>query len=162
MTEESSRAEQVIRTCIDEGITIGTAESLTAGLVTAALAEVPGCSAVLRGGVIAYATGVKQDLLGVDPMLLAHVVSEPVAAALAQRAAALLQAALGVGTTGVAGPDPLDGRPPGTVWIAVHDTRSGRTRTRELALSGDRAAVRAGTVTACLDLLLEALAADRS
>lgn len=153
-------AAQIIRQCIDRGLTIATAESLTAGLVAATLAEVPGCSAVLRGGVIAYATDVKRDVLGVDPMLLAHVVSGEVAGALAARAAVVLGADLGIGTTGVAGPDPLDGQPAGTVWIAVHDAPRGETRTRRLALPGDRATVRLGTVTGVLGLV-EELLADR-
>jgi nicotinamide-nucleotide amidase len=152
-------ALDVVGAARDRSRTIATAESLTAGLLASTLAEVPGCSAVLRGGVIAYATDVKEHLLGVDGALLAHVVSGEVAASLAERACAVLAADLGVGTTGVAGPDPLDGQPPGTVWIAVHDTRAGRTSIRRLDLAGDRAAIRVGTVHACLSLMLEVLAA---
>lgn len=150
-------AADVVRLATAGGRTIATAESLTAGLVAATLADVPGCSAVLRGGVIAYASEVKAQVLGIETTLLAHVVSEAVAARLAERACAVLDADLGIGTTGVAGPDPLDGQPAGTVWIGVHDARHGRTRTRRLALDGDRAAVRAGTVTACLALAGEVL-----
>lgn len=153
-------AADVVHEARDHGRTIATAESLTAGLVAATLADVPGCSAVLRGGVVAYATDVKERLLGVDPVLLVHVVSAEVAGSLAQRACTVLGADLGVGTTGVAGPDPLDGQAPGTVWIAVHDATSGRTRTRQLALTGTRAQVRADTVRACLALLGEVLAAS--
>ena len=145
-------AADIVSRARDAGRTIATAESLTAGLVAAALAEVPGCSAVLRGGVIAYATDVKAQVLGIEPALLAHVVSEEVAGRLAERACAVLGADLGIGTTGVAGPDSLDGQPPGTVWIAVHDARRGLTTTRRLAVEGDRARVRAATVAACLIL----------
>lgn len=152
-------ALDVVRIAREQGRTIATAESLTAGLLAATLAEVPGCSHVLRGGVVAYATDVKEHLLGVDGALLAHVVSGEVAASMAERACAVLAADLGVGTTGVAGPDPLDGQPPGTVWIAVHDVRRGRTASRRLDLAGDRAAVRMGTVRACLALMLEVLSA---
>ena len=151
-------AADVVRLALERGCTIATAESLTAGLVTAALAEVPGCSAVLRGGVVAYATDVKAQVLGVEAGLLAHVVSGEVAGSLAERACAVLGADLGIGTTGVAGPDPLDGQPPGTVWIAVHDGRRTRTEVRGLSLRGDRAEIRAGTVRACLDLAVEVLA----
>ncbi len=151
-------AADIIERCAARGLTIATAESLTAGLVASTLAEVPGCSAVLRGGVVAYAVDVKADVLGIDRELLAHVVSEPVAAALASRACAVIGADLGIGTTGVAGPQALDGQPAGTVWIAVHDARSGRTRTRALALDGDREAIRSGTVDACLDLVAGVLA----
>lgn len=153
-------AADVVRLAAAGGRTIATAESLTAGLVAATLAEIPGCSAVLRGGVIAYATEVKAEVLGIEPALLSHVVSEAVAARLAERACAVLGADLGVGTTGVAGPDPLDGQSAGTVWIGVHDARRGRTVTRRLALAGDRAAVRAGTVAASLALVGEVLEAE--
>ena len=68
----------LIALCKSRGLTIGTAESLTAGLVVSKLAEVPGASAVLRGGVVAYATDVKHSVLGLDVTLLDHVVSEPV------------------------------------------------------------------------------------
>lgn len=150
-------ASHIIEQCIARELTIATAESLTAGLVAATLAEVPGCSAVLRGGVIAYATDVKREVLGIDPVLLAHVVSGDVAGALAERATIVVGADLGIGTTGVAGPDPLDGQPAGTVWIAVHDATRGLTLTRLLALTGDRVSVRAGTVVAALGLLEELL-----
>ena len=156
--------ESLVHRCAELGLTIATAESLTAGLVAATLADVPGCSAVLRGGVVAYATDVKGSLLGLDPAALAHVVSRPVAEQLAERACAVLNADLGLGTTGVAGPDPLDGQPAGTVWIAAHHRPTGRSAARLLALPGDRAAVRHATVTAVLALagdLLTAVDDDR-
>jgi nicotinamide-nucleotide amidase len=148
-------AADLIARCADRDLTIATAESLTAGLLASTLAEVPGCSAVLRGGVIAYATQVKATVLGLPEAALEHVVSEQVAEGLARAATSVLAADIGIGTTGVAGPDWLDGQSPGTVWIAVHHGASGRTRTRLLALEGDRMAIRVGTVHACL---LEALA----
>ena len=150
-------ATELVRAAVERGRTIATAESLTAGLVAATLADVPGCSAVLRGGVIAYATEVKEYLLGIEGSLLEHVVSEAVAGRLAERACAVLAADLGIGTTGVAGPQSLDGQPPGTVWIAVHDARRGATRTRRLALEGGRRSVREQTVAACLVLAGEVL-----
>lgn len=103
------------------GWTLATAESLTAGLVAARVADVPGASAVLRGGIVAYATGLKGALLGVDPDLLARVgaVDPDVARAMAQGARERLDATVGVATTGVAGPDSQDGHPPGVVWVAV-------------------------------------------
>jgi nicotinamide-nucleotide amidase len=151
-------AARVVKACIDTSVTLATAESLTAGLVAARIAEVPGCSAMLRGGVIAYATDVKAQVLGLDQVSLEQVVSESVASQLAQAATRVLGSDIGVGTTGVAGPDWLAGEPPGIVWIAVFDARSDVTLTRRLELKGDRAAIREGTVFASLELVLSLLA----
>ncbi|CAB4884385.1 MAG: nicotinamide-nucleotide amidohydrolase family protein [Actinobacteria bacterium] len=140
-------------------LTLATAESITAGLVAATIADVPGCSSVLRGGVVAYATDTKASVLGVDPALLEHVVSQEVAVQLARAAARLLHADIGVGTTGVAGPDELDGQSPGTVWIAVHDAGRDRTTSRLLELSGDRRSVRQATVDAVFELVREVVEA---
>jgi len=136
-------------------LTIATAESLTAGLVSSAIADVPGCSAVLRGGVVAYATDVKNSVLGLDAADLEHVVSERVAAEMARHACLVLDADLGIATTGVAGPDPLDGQEPGSVWIAVHDRVTSRTHTRHLALSGNRDQIRQGATRAAISLATE-------
>ena len=145
-------AADLVAACIDRGLALATAESLTAGMVSAAIAEVPGCSAVFRGGVVAYATDIKGSVLGLGASDLEHVVSEQVAGEMARRACAVLDADLGLATTGVAGPDPLDGQAAGSVWIAVHERASGRTTARHLDLPGDRAAVRAGATAAVLDL----------
>jgi CDP-diacylglycerol--glycerol-3-phosphate 3-phosphatidyltransferase len=147
-----AQARQLITTMHAHGLTLATAESLTAGQVSATLATVPGCSAVLRGGVVAYATDVKIDVLRLSEQLCAHVVSQEVAEAMAQRACDVLGADLGLATTGVAGPDPLDDQPPGTVWIAVHDHRSGRTTSHVLEINGSRARVRRLTTQAVLRL----------
>nr|WP_218887785.1 CinA family protein [Cellulomonas oligotrophica] len=139
------------------GLTLAVAESLTGGLVTAALVDVPGASRVLRGGVVAYATDLKHALLGVDADLLARrgAVDAQVAAAMAAGVRDRLGADVGLATTGVAGPDPQDGHPAGTVHVAVH--APGAARGRELALPGGRDAVRRATVDAVLGLALEAL-----
>lgn len=138
-------------------LSLAVAESLTGGLVTSALVEVPGASRVLRGGVVAYATDLKAALLGVDAGLLAErgAVDEEVAAQMAEGVARACGADVGLATTGVAGPEPQDGRSPGTVWVAV--AHSGARHVRLLALAGDRAAVRAGAVAGVLDLALEVL-----
>jgi len=132
---------------------IAVAESLTGGLLAAALTGVPGASAVFRGGVVAYATELKAVLLGVDRGLLdAHgAVSAEVAAAMAEGVRDRLGAAVGAATTGVAGPDPAEGKPPGTVYIAA--SAGDQTRVRRLALSGGRAAIRAATVREALGLV---------
>lgn len=146
---------QAIAACAEHRLTVGTAESVTAGLVAGSLASVAGSSQVLRGGVVAYATDVKASLLGVPGELLAHVVSEPVAVAMAAAAARILNADLGIATTGVAGPGWLDGQPPGTVWIAAYEARGGMSTSRHLSIAGDRAQVRRAAVEECLRLLIE-------
>ncbi len=138
------------------GTSVATGESLTAGLVCAALADVPGSSAVLRGGVTTYASDLKASVLGVDAGVLADggPVQESVALAMAAGAAVLLGADVGVATTGVAGPGPADGHRAGTVVVALarpHEAQGGRVLT--LDLGGDRAAVRALAVRCALALL---------
>lgn len=148
-------AARVIEAGSQASITLATAESVTAGRVAATLADVPGCSAVLRGGVIAYATEAKGRVLGLPDQVLEHVVSEEVARLMAESAASLLDATIAVATTGVAGPDWLDGQPPGTAWIAIHDRRgSGCTLAQKVQATGDRAQVRAEIVHQCLELLI--------
>lgn len=145
---------RVVNRLAARGLTVATGESVTAGLVAATLAEVPGCSTVLRGGIVAYQADVKADLLGVPPEALAEgLVSAAVALAMARGAAAATDAQVGIGTTGVAGPDPHDGEPVGSVWIAV--VAPGVEQARHLGLAGDRADIRCQTVAACWDLVLQ-------
>jgi nicotinamide-nucleotide amidase len=138
----------------ERGETVACAESLTAGLVTAVLTTVPGASAVVRGGLVVYATELKASLAGVDPELLAaHGAVHPeVAAQLATGARERCGADWGLGLTGVAGPDPQDGVAPGTVHIAVHgpgNAPDGAT----LHISGTRDEIRAASVRAIVELL---------
>lgn len=146
-------AERVIGLLIAADQTVGTAESLTGGLVAATLTTVPGASAVFRGGIVAYAADLKTSLLGVPANLIERVgtVHADVAIGLAQGARTVLGASVGVGTTGVAGPDPADGQPVGTVHVAV--AMPSRIVHEVLALEGCRAAIRAGTVECVLRLL---------
>ncbi len=138
------------------GETVGCAESLTGGLLVSRLVDVPGASAVVRGAVVAYATDLKATVLGVDADLLARegAVHPDVARQMATGVRRLAGATWGLATTGVAGPDPQDGQPVGTVFVAVSggDGR-GVDEVRALMLPGDRQAVRAATVEAVLDLL---------
>jgi nicotinamide-nucleotide amidase len=147
-------AGEILGLMRSRGQTLAVAESLTGGMVAAALTDIPGASVVVRGGVVAYATDLKAALLGVPPALLERygAVHPDVAAAMADGARRRLGASFSVATTGVAGPDPQDGQPVGTVHIAV--AAAGDMVVRTLALPGDRAAVRAGTVSAALGLLL--------
>ena len=150
-------ATQVVAALRAAGLTVGTAESLTGGLVCGALTDVPGASATVRGAVVAYATELKAAVLGVDAGLLARggAVQPEVAEQMARGVRGVLGVDVGVATTGVAGPDPQDGQPVGTVFVAVAD--GDRVLVRRLALAGDRAAVRAGSVTGALGLVGELL-----
>jgi nicotinamide-nucleotide amidase len=136
----------------DRGETLATAESLTGGLVGGALTDVPGVSAVYRGGVVVYATDLKAKLAGVPEDLLAAVgpVHPDTAAALAAGVRERLEATYGLATTGVAGPDPQAGIEAGTVYVAA--AGPGSVQVRKLQLTGDRAAVRRATVLAVLEL----------
>jgi len=137
--------------------TVAAAESLTAGLFCATLATVPGASATLRGGVVVYATELKTALAGVPADLLDRhgPVSPETAVALADGVRARCAATWGVGLTGVAGPDPVDGHAPGRVYLGITDGQ--RTDVHELDLPGDRAAVRAAAVEAGMQALLARL-----
>lgn len=147
-------ATEVIGLLTRAGDTVATAESLTGGLVAAALTDVPGASNAFRGGVVAYATELKAQLLRVDVGLLKRYgpVHAPVAAAMAEGVRNLLGATVGVSTTGVAGPGPADGHPAGTVHVAV--SLVGDTVVRTMALQGDRDEVRRLAVERVLGLLL--------
>lgn len=139
------------------GRTVATGESLTAGLLAATLASVPGASSVLRGGIVAYAGDLKVSALGVPASLVDRggVIQAPVAEAMAVGARDRLGADFGLGCTGVAGPDEQDGHPVGEVHVAV--AGPGSTRTHSLTLAGDRDAIRHGTVLVVLGMLLDAL-----
>jgi nicotinamide-nucleotide amidase len=152
-----STPSEVLDALAAAGATVAVAESLTGGLVTAALTEPAGASKAVRGGLVVYATELKAVLAGVPvPLLTAEgPVSPDVAAALAAGARDRLGATYGLGVTGVAGPDPQGGRSVGTVFVGL--AGPGHGTVRELSLSGDRAAIRAGTVTAALELLLSVL-----
>ncbi|PPK67493.1 CinA family protein [Actinokineospora auranticolor] len=144
----------------DRGETIAAAESLTAGLFTAVLTGVPGSSAVVRGGLVVYATDLKASLAGVDAGLLAArgAVDPEVAAQLAAGARSRCGADIGVGLTGVAGPDPQDGVPPGTAHVALDGPRGPRAVT--ITTVGDREHVRAAAVLAGLRLVAADLGDD--
>lgn len=134
------------------GWTLGSAESLTGGLLAATIVSVPGASSVFAGSVVAYDPAVKISALGVDPALVERVgtVDEAVAVAMAKGARRVLGVDLAIATTGVAGPGPSEGHPAGTVWLACATVTG--VRTRLLALSGERAEVRTGAVRAALAL----------
>lgn len=150
-------ATEIIGLLTRAGDTVAAAESLTGGLVAAALTDIPGSSNAFRGGVVAYATELKAQLLGVDAAMLSRhgPVHAPVAAAMAEGVRDLLGATIGVSTTGVAGPGPADGHPAGTVHVAV--SLAGDTVVRSMALAGNRDEVRRLAVERVLGLLLDRL-----
>ncbi len=138
---------------VERGATVAVAESLTGGLLGAALSTMPGSSATFRGSLVVYATDLKESLAGVPGPLLSSVgaVSPETAAALAAGARERLGASYGVGVTGVAGPTEQEGQPVGTVHLAVAGPDG--SAVRSLRLPGDRERVRAWAVNAGLDLL---------
>ncbi|MCB5181704.1 CinA family protein [Streptomyces antimicrobicus] len=146
-------AAEVLTLLAESDQTVAVAESLTGGLVAAELTSVPGASRAFRGSVTAYATELKERLLGVDGALLAAhgAVNAQVAAEMAVGVRGALGASWGIATTGVAGPDPQDGQPVGTVFVAVAGP-AGR-KTARLRLNGSRAEIRRESVRNVLELL---------
>ena len=137
------------------GMTVAVAESLTGGLVASRIVSVPGSSEWFKGGVVAYDSQVKFEVLGVPE---GPVISEATAKAMAEGVRRLLGADVGLATTGVAGPTEQEGHPPGTVWlgIAVGDT----VEATHLKLPGDRERVRQLTVISLMDRLRRQLLRD--
>ena len=151
--DEESMEVAVAARLIERGLTFGVAESLTGGLIASRLVNVPGASEWFRGGVVAYASAVKFDVLGLPSGL---VVTEPAAAAMAEGVRKVVGADVGLGITGVAGPDDQEGVAPGTIFVGIA-LPDQPTETRQLRLPGDRERVRQyGAITA-LDLLRRAL-----
>ncbi|MGW7441968.1 CinA family protein [Kitasatospora sp. NPDC054795] len=140
------------------GHTVAAAESLTGGLLCARLAEAPGASAAFRGGLVAYATDLKEELLGVEGELLARVgaVHPKVAARMAEGVRRLARATYGVATTGVAGPAPQDGCEVGTVFVAVAGPRT-TTAVRAAPASTDRDGIQHAALLTALQLLRDEL-----
>ncbi|HWS51312.1 MAG TPA: CinA family protein [Microbacterium sp.] len=143
-------------------LSLGVAESLTGGALASEIVAVPGASLVFRGGVVAYATAVKHTLLGVDGTLLDEhgPVHPEVAVQMADGVRRCLAvegrpAAVGIATTGIAGPDSPDGQPVGTVHVGV--VAPGVRITREFRFTGDRASIRQQAVDAAMLVTLSAL-----
>ena len=156
---ESSLAPQVVRQFTEKGLTLGTAESLTAGLIAATVADVSGASAVLMGGVVSYDPRVKHEVLGVSQEVIdtVGVVSEACALQMADGARKLLKVDVALSATGVAGPTGGTAENPvGTVWLGV-STAEG-TIARRFQFDGDRQSVRRQTVETALRLALDVLA----
>ena len=138
---------------IERGLTFAVAESLTGGLIASRLVNVPGASSWFRGGVVAYDSRVKFDVLGVP---VGPVVTEQAAAAMAEGVARVTGADAGLGITGVAGPDDQEGVAPGTLFVGL-SLPAEPTQTRRLQVPGDRERVRQYGAISALDLLRRAL-----
>lgn len=158
-TDGTSLARLVIMEAIAGGRTLAVAESLTAGMVCARLAEIPGASGALQGGVVAYQNHLKNTLLGVDSALLERVgaVAPDVAAQMATGIRRAARADIGVSTTGAAGPEAHGGKPVGTVYVGVA-SESG-SEVRAYVFEGSREQVRRQAAEAALQALLDALEA---
>ncbi len=157
-TQGDSLAQALLQECAELGLTVATAESCTGGMVSAALTDVAGSSAVFLGGVISYSNQMKMDALDVPPGLLAQygAVSEETARAMAQGVRALSGADLAVAVTGVAGPDGGTAeKPVGLVWFALAD-RGQHDRHARLYARGARESIRASATSTALDLLRRA------
>ena len=155
--DQRRRCERALTALQNHGWTLAVAESLTGGMLSAAIVEVPGASTVYRGGATTYATDTKASVLGVDGDQLAATgpVSDEVAKQMAFGAARLFGADWAMSTTGVAGPgDSPDGKQ-GTVFVAVHGPSGQKVKCHHFR--GGRQAVREQAVNAALDLLLECL-----
>ena len=144
-----SVAAEVLAELGRKNLTLATCESLTGGLIGAELTTVPGASKVYRGGFITYASDLKTSLVGVSAE---HVRDFGVINA---HTAEQTASDVALAVTGVAGPDPQDGNPPGVVWVGY--SICGRRGSRQLSLSGERNEIRAQTTQQALLVLLEEL-----
>lgn len=160
MNTADALAARVIEQAVARGLTLGAAESLTAGLICATLADIPGASRALMGGVVSYDPRVKRELLGVPQSVIdgPGVVSEPCARQMAEGARQTLGVDIAVSATGLAGPGGGTAETPvGTVYLGC--ATAAQTRVVRHMFTGDRQAVRAQSVEAALALLLETLQA---
>lgn len=157
-SEHPDAVHRLVAELAAKKLTVAVAESLTGGLIMAALTSVPGVSRVFRGGVVAYATDTKESMLGVDAELLetSGAVDPDVAEQMAAGVRERFDVSFGLSSTGVAGPDDQDGKSPGLVFVAVSAPFG--VWHRELLLEGDRSAVRTRAGIAALELLSDVLA----
>jgi nicotinamide-nucleotide amidase len=147
--DDEAIEDAVARALAVEGLTLGLAESLTGGLASSRLVNVPGASRWFRGSVVSYASEVKFNILEVPE---GPVVSEAAAIAMAEGARRVLGADVGLSITGVAGPDLQDGQPPGTVFVGLALPKADAEAVA-FTVPGDRDRVRQYATIAALDLL---------
>ena len=147
-------AYELIQKLGQRHLTISVAESLTGGLVAASLTQIPGASAVFKGGIIAYRDETKEQVLKVDPALIIKFtsISEPVAQSMATNIREIMNTDIGIATTGVAGPDKSEGFAPGIVFVAI--SIGDHNICQKLELVGDRTQIRDQSVNAIFKLTL--------
>lgn len=152
---DEERARQVIEALRARGWMAATAESLTGGLVSAALTAIPGASECIRGGVVAYCFGAKAEMLGVARRVLeSRGPADPaVAVQMAKGAARRLHADLAVSTTGAAGPASHGGAEPGTVYVGWWTAQASGAKRWDL--SGDRVSIRQQAVGLALSVMVD-------
>ena len=161
MADLSRISEEVVKTFLSKGLTLGTAESLTGGMIAASVAGVSGASAVLMGGVVSYDARVKHEMLGVEQSVIdtVGVVSEPCARQMAEGARAALKVDIAVSATGIAGPTGgTPAIPVGMVFIGVSSANG--TRVDECHFEGNRQQVRQQCVQHALHMALAAAGED--
>jgi nicotinamide-nucleotide amidase len=154
--DDETMETAVAHRLLEQGLTLGVAESVTGGLISSRLVDVVGASKWFRGAVVSYASEVKFDLLGVPE---GPVVSADAARAMAVGARRALRSDVGLSITGVAGPDPQEGLKAGTVFVGI--ARDDEVEHIELHLPGDRPRIRAYSAISALDALRRALDRDR-
>ena len=147
-------AYELIQKLGQRHLTISVAESLTGGLVAASLTQIPGATAVFKGGIIAYRDETKEQVLKVDPALITKFtsISEPVAQSMATNIREIMNTDIGIATTGVAGPDKSEGFAPGIVFVAI--SIGDHNICQKLELVGDRTQIRDQSVNAIFKLTL--------
>lgn len=155
----NSKASALVELCKEKGVSVGFAESLTGGMISSSVVNIPGASAVFKGSVVSYTNEIKERVLGVsEDIITANTeVSAECAEAMAIGAARTLGVELVISVTGIAGPTgELPGKPVGTVYMGYYyegpDFFGELTGSVRLNLTGDRDAIRTGTVLAALDL----------
>ena len=155
----NSKASALVELCKEKGVSVGFAESLTGGMISSSVVNIPGASAVFKGSVVSYTNEIKEKVLGVsEDIITANTeVSAECAEAMAIGAARVLGVELVISVTGIAGPTgELPGKPVGTVYMGYYyegpDFFGELTGSVRLNLTGDRDAIRTGTVLAALDL----------
>ena len=138
----------------EAGLTVGFAESLTGGLISASVVNIPGASAVLKGSIVSYTNEIKEKVLGVPAEVIAEhtEVSEECAIAMACGAKRVLNCDVAVSVTGIAGPSgDLPGKPVGPVYMGYCHSDENNSGALRLNFTGDRYTIRSETVMAALD-----------
>lgn len=149
--------EELLRLLKENHLTIGSCESLTAGLFCAELASLSGASSVLKGGIVTYQTSIKERVVGVDGSVIEQegVISAACAKEMAEKTAKLLDCDICVSFTGNAGPDAMEGKPVGCIYCGIYF--QGVTKTMHLQLSGIRNEIRKQAVVCVVQAVIETI-----